>query len=137
MTWFPNEQKRTLNRLIAIWIYLLLPMKYTTFSGKSMMKSQLTYQRVLGKSMNVFNIFHIHIFVCLFVFLVFFLNYFFVCFCRIACIDAMIDQVDKNKDYKLDQTEFTDLLKPELVPFSKGMTLPFNNVKFLFSNVYF
>lgn len=59
MTWFPNEQKRTLNRLIAIWIYLLLPMKYTTFSGKSMMKSQLTYQRVLGKSMNVFNIFHI------------------------------------------------------------------------------
>lgn len=72
---------------------------------------------------------------CLFVFLVFF-NYFFVCFCRIACIDAMIDQVDKNKDYKLDQTEFTDLLKPELVPFSKGMTLPFNNVKFLFSKVY-
>lgn len=39
----------------------------------------------------------------------------------------MIDQVDKNKDYKLDQTEFTDLLKPELVPFSKGMILPFTN----------
>lgn len=42
---------------------------------------------------------------------------------KIACIDAMIDQVDKNKDYKLDQTEFTDLLKPELVPFSKGCLL--------------
>lgn len=45
---------------------------------------------------------------------------------RIACIDAMIDLVDKNKDYKLDQTEFTELLKPELVPFSKGMKYPLN-----------
>lgn len=48
---------------------------------------------------------------------------------RIACIDAMIDLVDKNKDYKLDQTEFTELLKPELVPFSKGMKYPLTVVK--------
>ncbi|XP_056010365.1 follistatin-related protein 1-like [Ostrea edulis] len=39
---------------------------------------------------------------------------------KIACIDAMIDTVDKDKDYKLDQTEFTELLKPELIPFSRG-----------------
>lgn len=32
----------------------------------------------------------------------------------------MIDTVDKDKDYKLDQTEFTELLKPELIPFSRG-----------------
>ncbi|XP_061184666.1 follistatin-related protein 1-like isoform X1 [Saccostrea echinata] len=42
---------------------------------------------------------------------------------KIACIDAMIDMVDSNKDYKLDQTEFTELLKPELIPFSKGCLL--------------
>ncbi|XP_022320939.1 follistatin-related protein 1-like isoform X1 [Crassostrea virginica] len=42
---------------------------------------------------------------------------------KIACIDAMIDLVDKNKDYKLDQEEFTELLRPELVPFSKGCLL--------------
>lgn len=81
--------------------------------------------------LSLFFLFH-----CLCVLYLFFNFCLFVCFCRIACIDAMIDQVDKNKDYKLDQTEFTDLLKPELVPFSKGMTLPFNNVKFLFSKVY-
>lgn len=68
--------------------------------------------------------------VCLCVLYLFFNFFLFVCFCRIACIDAMIDQVDKNKDYKLDQTEFTDLLKPELVPFSKGMILPFTNARY-------
>lgn len=49
---------------------------------------------------------------------------------RIGCIDAMIDLEDKNKDYKLDQTEFTELLKPELVPFSKGMKYPLTVVRY-------
>lgn len=75
----------------------------------------------------ILSLFFVSLFVC--VFCICFLIIF-VCFCRIACIDAMIDQVDKNKDYKLDQTEFTDLLKPELVPFSKGMILPFTNARY-------
>lgn len=47
----------------------------------------------------------------------------------------MIDLVDKNKDYKLDQEEFTELLRPELVPFSKGLNIFSYPKQIIYDNV--